>query len=338
LRSLARTSLLAAAVLVLAAATGTAAPLIGAYKDVSLGIDPAAPRIVEPALGTPPRRGEVRMPPLRGDVRVWAFATGECGRERWGDFDTETFARLNVAAHEAMGRDYIVSTGGAVGAFTCDDDAAMLRFVERYAGPRLRGIDFDIEGAQTVAQVGALVRRAKRVHERWPGLRLSFTLATHAAADGSRRSLNATGEAVLAALRAERLDDAVINLMVMNYGAPDKRRCVPRGGRCDMARSARQALANVHLKYGLPYRRLAVTMMLGENDVDANATSAADAASIARDAVRLGLAGVHWWSEDRDQPCERGQPRVSPQCHALPGLAAGAFQRAIEAESRGAPK
>ncbi len=319
------TPLIVASLLALATTATVAAPWTGAYKDVSLGIDAATPRIAEPAWMPPPRRGE---------VLVWAFATGECGRERWGDFDTEAFARLNVAAHEAAGRDYIVSTGGAVGVFSCDDDAAMLRFVERYAGPRLRGIDFDIEGAQTPAQIEALVQRAKAVQQRWPALRLSFTVATHAAVDGSRRSLNATGEAVLASLRRARLDDAVINLMVMNYGKPDTRFCVPHRGRCDMARSARQALANVHLKYGLPYRQLAVTLMLGENDVEANATSVADAAAVARHARRLGLAGLHWWSLDRDRACPAGEPRLSPRCHALPNVEAGRFGRELDAARR----
>jgi chitinase len=317
--------LLAAPLLALTTTLAAAAPLTGAYKDVSLGIDAATPRIAEPAWLPPPRRGE---------ALVWAFATGECGRERWGDFDTETFARLNVAAHEAAGRDYIVSTGGAVGVFSCDDDAAMLRFVERYAGSRLVGLDFDIEGAQTPAQIDALVQRAKAVHARWPALRLSFTIATHAAADGSRRSLNATGEAVLASLRRARLDDAVINLMAMNYGRPDARWCVPHRGRCDMARSARQALANVHLKYGLPYNRLAVTVMLGENDVEANVLSPADAAAVARHARRLGLAGLYWWSLDRDRACPAGEPRLSPRCHALPGLEPGRFARELDGARR----
>lgn len=319
------TPLLAASLLALATTVAVAAPLTGAYKDVSLGIDAATLRIAEPAWMPPPRRGE---------ALVWAFATGECGRERWGDFDTEAFARLNVAAHEAAGRDYIVSTGGAVGVFSCEDDAAMHRFVERYAGPRLVGLDFDIEGAQTPAQIDALVQRAKSVRARWPALRLSFTIATHAAADGSRRSLNPTGEAVLASLRRARLDDAVINLMVMNYGRPDLRWCVPHRGRCDMARSARQALANVHLKYGLPYNRLAVTVMLGENDVEANVLSPADAAAVARHARRLGLAGLHWWSLDRDRACPSGEPRLSPRCHALPGLEPGRFARELDAARR----
>lgn len=306
-----------------AGASAVPAPLlVGPYKHVPIGIDAAAPRIATPAWLPAPEPGR---------VLIWAFATGACAHERWGDFDSEAFARLNVAAALADGRDYIVSTGGAVGSFSCDDEAAMERFVARYQSPRLRGIDFDIEGAQTPAQIGALVRAAQRVHARWPQLRLSFTLATHAASDGSRRSLNATGEAVLAALAAVGLDEAVINLMVMNYGQPDRRWCVPRRGRCDMGRSAAQALRNAHEKYGLPYRRLAMTLMLGENDVKANVSTPADAAAMARE---LGLAGLHWWSLDRDRSCAPGSPRLSPHCHGLPGLAPGRFEAILDAAVR----
>lgn len=302
-----------------------ASRLVGAYKDVSIGLDATTARIVEPAWLPAPQPGH---------VLIWAFATGECGQERWGEVDTEAFARVNVAAFEAAGRDYLVSTGGAVGAFGCADEAAMERFVQRYESLRLRGLDFDIEGTQTPAQIEALVGSLRRVRARWPQLRLSFTVATHAASDGSRRSLNATGEAVLAALGAAGLDEAVLNLMVMNYGPPERRFCVPRRGRCDMGRSARQALQNVHEKYGLPYRRLAITLMLGENDVPSNASTPADAAAMARMASGLGLAGLHWWSVDRDQPCPPGSPRLSPRCHALPGVAAGRFTGILDATRR----
>ena len=117
--------------------------------------------------------------------------------------------------------------------------------------------------------------------------------------------------------------------MVMNYGPADRRWCLPRQGRCDMGRSALQALRNVHLKYGIPYARLAVTPMLGENDVAGNVFSLADARRLRRDARSLGLAGVHFWSLGRDQPCLPGQPRVSPQCHGLGAVAPGAFTRAL---------
>ncbi|GAB1388830.1 hypothetical protein MASR1M6_10110 [Rubrivivax sp.] len=90
----------------------------------------------------------------------------------------------------------------------------------------------------------------------------------------------------------------------------------------------------MHEKYGLPYRRLAITLMLGENDVPSNASTPADAAAMARMASGLGLAGLHWWSVDRDQPCPPGSPRLSPRCHALPGVAAGRFTGILDATRR----
>lgn len=288
----------------------------GPYQDVSIG-----GRV---PFESPPWLGE----PAPGRVLFWAFATGECGAERWGAVDTAAFAAANVAAFVQAGRDYVVATGGEAGIFTCASDEAMARFVERYHSPRLVGLDFDIEGQQTAAQIDSLVRRAAYAQARWPRLRISFTLATHAASDGSRRSLNATGEAVLKAIEAVGLKTAVINLMVMNYGPADARWCVvgssPQAG-CDMGRSALQAVHNVHHKYGLPYGRIAITAMLGENDVAGNVTRPEDAALMARGALELGLAGLHHWSLHRDQPCEAGSPRVSPRCHALPAVAPGRF-------------
>lgn len=299
------------------AACAGAAPgfVFGPYKDVSIGLDALAPRIA----GVP---WETTAPPR---TLMWAFATGECGQERWGEVDTASFAALNVRAFERAGADYIVSTGGALGIFTCASDEGMQRFVERYASPHLVGLDFDIEGGQSPEQIESLVLRLRTLQRTRPQLRLSFTLATHAARDGTRRSLNATGERVLRAIEAAGLERAVLNLMVMNYGAADARWCVAKRGGCDMGRSALQAARNVHQRYGIPYGRIAVTAMLGENDVAANVFTPADAAHLLQRARALGLAGVHYWSLDRDQPCPAGEARVSPRCHALPGLPAGRF-------------
>lgn len=311
-------------------AAAQAAPrdfLFGPYKDVSQGIDAAHPAIAQAAW-------EASVP--AAPVLVWAFATGECGEERWGDFDTEAFARINVAAFERAGRDFIVSTGGEAGGFSCTSDDGMRRFLARYASPRLVGLDFDIERRQTRPQIDALVRQAQSAQRAHPALRISFTVATHAASDGTRRSLNATGEQVLASLAAAKFERALVNLMVMNYGPADARWCVvdAKSGRCDMGRSALQAAHNVHAKYGIAWQRIALTPMLGENDVPGNVLAPADARTLARGARRLGLAGVFWWSLDRDQSCPEGQPRVSPRCHALPGAAGGAFAGTFDAALR----
>ena len=310
-----------------ASPTGAAPPALwtGPYQDVSLAPTPLAAPAWLPA-------------PAPGRVLVWAFATGQCGQERWrandGDAETEAFARAGVAEMLRRGQDYVISTGGEADSFHCDRDADFERFVARYQSPRLKGIDFDIERQQTPAQIDALAARLAHAHRTWPALRLSVTLATHGASDGSGRTLNATGDTVLAALQRHGVAEAVVvNLMVMNYGPADPRWCVVTGvgsaDRCDMGASALQAARNLHEKRGVPYARIALTLMPGENDVAGNVSSPDDARTLMAGARALGLAGVHFWSVDRDQPCAAGEPRVSPRCHALPGVASGTFGRIL---------
>jgi hypothetical protein len=69
--------------------------------------------------------------------------------------------------------------------------------------------------------------------------------------------------------------------------------------------------------------------MPGENDVEGNVFTPANARRLAGEVQRLGLAGLHWWSLDRDQPCAAESPRVSPRCHGLPGVAPGRFEREL---------
>lgn len=314
-----KTLVLPAAFLAALLATGTAQALqTGPYKDVTRGLDPTTLRIAMPAWQRP------------GQVLHWAFATGECGSERWAEgVDAEAFARANVAAARAAGQRYVVSTGGALGIFTCGSDEGMARFLARVDSPQLVGLDFDIEGEQTVAQIRALVDRLVVLQARRPRLTFGFTLATHAGSDADRRGLNATGYQVLHALRESGLQRWVINLMVMNYGPADPRWCVVRQGRCDMGRSAVQAVRNLHERHGVPLSQIAITVMPGENDVAGNVFTPADARHVAAAARRLGLAGLYHWSIDRDQPCPEGEPRVSPRCHALPGVPPGRFGQAL---------
>jgi chitinase len=311
-------------------ATAAAPPtfLHGPYKDVSLHAADGSAMAVEIDARRVTLPGKL-LP--RGSTLSWAFAIGDCGHETWLGRDADAFARANVPAFAKAGVPYIVSTGGETGVFTCDSAAGMARFVARYDSPMLRGFDFDIEGAQTPAQVDALVKQVAKARALRPDLRWSFTVATWAASDGSRRSLNPLGETVLGAMRRHGLHDAVINLMVMNYGPAQPDTCVVREGRCDMQASALQAARNVNERYGVPLKRIALTAMIGVNNVAENLTSLADVQAIARDARRMGLAGVHLWSLDRDRPCPGGATALSPTCHSLPAPEPLAFTRALAA-------
>jgi chitinase len=300
----------------------------------------AAPTAALPAHAAPAFvAGPYQYLPLTGGVAhaiphgtvTWAFASGECGEEVWRDQPGRRIAGRNVAAFVKAGKPYIVSTGGADHKFTCAGAAGMERFVSRYDSAQLVGIDFDIEDGQSAAQVDALMAAIRDAQRRRPALRYSFTLATHAAGDGSRRSLNPLGESILAAIERHGVRDAVLNLMVMDYGpaAPDA--CVLKDGACDMGESALQAARNVHARYGVPYGRIALTAMIGMNDVVSNVFSVADARTMAAGARALGLAGVHYWSLGRDKPCGRAMAAASDSCSGV-DAAAGAFDAILSRE------
>lgn len=267
---------------------------------------------------------------------TWAFASGECGDEVWRDGAGAQIAARNVPAFVAAGRPYIVSTGGAEHKFTCAGAAGMERFIARYDSAQLVGIDFDIEDGQSAEQIDALMGAIRDAQRRRPHLRYSFTVATHAAGDGSQGSLTPLGERILAAVRRHGVRDAVFNLMMMDYGPASSGVCVVKAGACDMGQSALQAARNVHGKYGIAYERIALTAMIGMNDVVSNVFSIDDARTLADGARALKLAGVHYWSLGRDRPCAKpgnaSAPAASDACSGV-DAAAGAFA-AILAQDR----
>ena len=302
--------------------------LIGAMMAVCAGVaGPASAAPQAPAFIYSPYKHLAHKRPFIVDGRplvspgalTWAFATGECGREKWGKDKGRKVADTYVAAFAKAGVDYIVSTGGQGGLFTCATDEGMERFIGRYESKHLIGIDFDIEAGQTPAQVESLVQRIKAAQAKRPHLRYSFTVATHAASDGSNQSLNREGEAILAAVRRNDLRDFTFNLMVMDYGPGKKAHCFLNAqGNCDMGRSAIQAARNVHVKYKLAYAQIELTAMIGVNDVVSNVFTLDDARMVNAAVKEMKLAGLHYWSLDRDQPCTRAVKGASPVCSTLP--------------------
>ena len=311
-------------------ATPKAAPpafLWGPYKDLTLTLDPRTDVFSTAAAGTIVPVTMVLSPGL---TLSWAFATGECGRETLGGVDATRVAATNVEAFNRAGIDYVVSTGGEGGVFTCSSDAAMDAFIARYASPRLVGIDFDIEARQTPEIVDALVRRVAATQHRYPTLRFSFTLPTQAASDGSRAGLNAQGRDVLDTIRRHGLTRYTINLMVMDYGPPAPANCVVVNQACDMGASAIQAAENLHAAQGVPFEQIELTAMIGVNDVADNDFTLADATRVARYARERGLAGLHFWALDRDTPCARPPQGASPTCSGIDSVPALAYLQAFE--------
>ena len=54
-----------------------------------------------------------------------AFATGECGAEHWDGFGADTMVNATLAKLRRSNIDYVISTGGADGVFTCNSEQGM---------------------------------------------------------------------------------------------------------------------------------------------------------------------------------------------------------------------
>ncbi|MCW2936425.1 MAG: Carbohydrate-binding family [Actinomycetia bacterium] len=237
------------------------------------------------------------------------------GSENWGGVPGASFASENIPQLQAAGLKYVVSTGGEAGTFTCDSTADMDTFIARYASPDLVGIDFDIEGGQTESDIQDLVNAVAGAQSQYPNLQFSFTLATLAASDGSYGGVNSLGNEVVDAVLGSSLKNYVINLMTMDYGSASASVCVVVSGSCEMAQSAIQAVENLEHTYGISASKIAVTPMIGMNDTTSETFTLADVDTLTSYAASNGLAGLHFWSLDRDTPCT--DDYASPTCNSI---------------------
>ncbi|MEN2738620.1 hypothetical protein ABCS02_12590 [Microbacterium sp. X-17] len=250
-----------------------------------------------------------------------AFATGECGSENWAGVSGPAFAAANVPGLDAANENYILSTGGAAGSFTCSSAAGMRAFIDRYASDNLIGVDFDIERGQSPTDIQNQVNAAAAVQDLYPDLRFSFTIATLAASDGSYGGVNSTGDAVVQAVLASGLRNYTINLMVMDYGPAASSTCVLSGSVCDMGASAIQAVANLRHTYpSVPLSHIELTPMIALNDIPDETFTLQDIDEMTAYAVANNLAGLHYWSLDRDVPC--GSTALSNTCNSTPSVPA----------------
>lgn len=250
--------------------------------------------------------------PSKLTALTWAFATGECGSETWDGVPGATVASANVQASVNAGKGYIISTGGAGGTFTCSTDAGFEKFISTYYSANMLGVDFDIENGQTQAELTSLITRVKNAEALYPNMRFSFTLATQGAnaAQFASQNFAGMGVTVLNTIKSVGLTNYTIDLMVMDYGPPESSSLCTLGsnGSCDMAQSAIQAAISLNTAYAVPYSKIELTPMIGGNDDAQETFTLANTATLSAFVVQNGLAGVHFWSFDRDNDCAASQP------------------------------
>ncbi|MEV8555579.1 chitinase [Streptomyces sp. NPDC051917] len=248
------------------------------------------------------------------------------GTEAIGD----SAVKSRIARLKKDGAGVRVSFGGASGkelAATCDSVAELAaaygRALDAAGSERA---DFDIEGDE-LTDSASVARRSRAIallQKQRPDLKVSFTLPVMPS------GLDSDGLALLASANTYDVQVATVNLMTMNYGESYA------GDMGDYAvTSAEAAHAQLKKVFGLSdagaWRGMALTSMIGVNDVDGETFTLSDAARVRTFAEEKEIAWVSMWSTFRDRRCTAGHSGADDAATNCSGVSqsSGAFGEAF---------
>ncbi|WP_234543632.1 glycoside hydrolase family 18 protein [Streptomyces shenzhenensis] len=210
-----------------------------------------------------------------------------------------------IGALRAKGGDVRVSFGGASGselATTCSSaDALATAYGKVVDAYDLTKVDFDVEGG-ALPDTTANTNRAKAIAElqaSHPGLDVSFTLPV------MPEGLTQDGVNLLSDAKAGGVRISTVNIMAMDYGASYNG---DMGTYATQAATATQAQIKsvLGLSDSAAWKSVAVTPMIGVNDVSSEVFKVDDATQLVDFAKAKGLGGLSMWSATRDQQCAGG--------------------------------
>ncbi|MFE1827715.1 cellulose binding domain-containing protein [Streptomyces yangpuensis] len=225
----------------------------------------------------------------------------------WGGVSDLASDRVasQIGALRAKGGDVRVSFGGAAGhelALNCatvDELAAAYgKVIDHY---KLTKVDFDIEGA-ALPDTAANARRAQaiaKLQKSHPGLDVAFTLPV------MPEGLTQPGVALLADARKNGVRVDAVNIMAMDYGPAYSG---DMGQYAIQAATATQAQIKgvLGLSDAAAWKAVAVTPMIGVNDVTSEIFTVADATQLVEFAASKGIGRLAMWSSTRDKQCAAG--------------------------------
>jgi chitinase len=158
--------------------------------------------------------------------------------------------------------------------------------------------DFDVEGDELTdsASVALRSQAIAALQKERPDLEVSFTLPVMPS------GLDSDSLALLASANKYDVQVSTVNLMTMNYG---ESYAGDMGGYAITSATAAQAqLKSVFgTEDSVAWRGMALTSMIGTNDVAGETLSLADAAQVRAFAEEKGISWVSMWSTFRDQQC-----------------------------------
>ncbi|MFJ5267751.1 cellulose binding domain-containing protein [Streptomyces sp. NPDC088358] len=262
-----------------------------------------------------------------------AFITdgGGC-TPKWGgvsDLASDAVA-AQIGALRAKGGDVRVSFGGASGselATTCSSaDALATAYGKAVDAYKLTKVDFDVEGG-ALPNTTANSNRAKaiaKLQQQHPGLDVSYTLPV------MPEGLTQDGVNLLTDARSNGVKISAVNIMAMDYGPAYSG---DMGTYAEQAATATQAQVKsvLGLSDSAAWKTVAVTPMIGVNDVASEIFKVDDAAQLVAFAKSKGLGWLSMWSASRDKQCPGGAKNSADATCSSVVQDAGAFSKALGA-------
>ncbi|WP_405472851.1 cellulose binding domain-containing protein [Streptomyces canus] len=293
----------------------TPAPTSTASPSVSTGFAPYVDTSLYPAF-------DLLASAASTDVKNYnlAFVTdgGGC-TPKWGgvtDLASDAVAQ-QIGALRAKGGDVRVSFGGASGselATTCSSaDALAAAYGKAVDAYGLTKVDFDVEGG-ALPNTAANTRRAQaiaKLQSGHPGLDVSYTLPV------MPEGLTQDGVDLLANAKSNGVKIDTVNIMAMDYGPAYSG---DMGTYAEQAATATQAQVKgvLGLSDSAAWNAVAVTPMIGVNDVASEIFKVDDASQLVTFAKAKGLGGLSMWSATRDKQCPGGaKPSADATCSSI---------------------
>ncbi|AVV41109.1 chitinase [Streptomyces sp. ID05-04B] len=238
---------------------------------------------------------------------AFVIADGRDCTPKWNGVDAigDKAVRSRISALKKTGATVRVSFGGASGtelAAACDSASALAKaYGEALDAAGSTQADFDVEGDE-LTDSGSIALRSSAIaalQKQRPDLEVTFTLPVMPS------GLDSDSLALLASANRYDVRVLTVNLMTMNYS---ESYAGDMGGYA--VTSATAAQAQLKKAFGTDdraaWRGMALTSMIGTNDVDNETFTLADAAQVRAFAEEKGIAWVSMWSTFRDRECEAG--------------------------------
>ncbi|WP_435885458.1 chitinase [Streptomyces prunicolor] len=238
---------------------------------------------------------------------AFAIAKGSTCTPEWNGTTAidNSAVKSRISALKTSGATVRVSFGGASGkelAETCTSATALAKaYGEALDAAGSTQADFDIEG-DALTDSASVALRSKAIallQKERTDLKVSFTLPVMPS------GLDSDSLALLESANDNAVEVSTVNIMTMNYG---------ESYTADMGDYAITSATATHTQlkkvFGLSdagaWQGMALTSMLGVNDVSGETFSLSDAAQVRTFAESKEIAWVSMWSTFRDQQCESG--------------------------------